>query len=192
MQNAKHFIRLRVSLGSQILVPLVWVKEAKRFFSYYPFISLFLLSGSQRSNWSCCRYLEQSETFFTSLTFKVSEHMGQTDSVSKSLKQTHTNTENQWRGGWLYRWIDRWTMDGWDLLGELRIESREITVWADTPILLDQVTTLKIMTHTSIRLCNSAYTHQKVKSSLLSLQSPISQEWNIAPRERVKIGPGFF
>lgn len=42
-------------------------------------------------------------------------------------------------------------MDGGDLLGELRVESRKITVWADTPIFLDQVTTLKMMTHTSIR-----------------------------------------
>lgn len=49
----------------------------------------------------------------------------------------------------LWRW---WTahmpvMD-WDLLGKLRVQSREFTVWADTPVLLDQVTTLRRTIHT--------------------------------------------
>jgi len=82
----KQYQQKRSLLLSFRHYPFVWIKTVRDIFSLIT-LSSFLLSRSQRSSWSCCRYLEQSETFFTSLTFKVSEHMGQTDSVSKSLKQ---------------------------------------------------------------------------------------------------------
>lgn len=77
---------LKVQTFHTVNIYLLYLKQIENlsfdWHDIYVHASCFVLHWSSSS---ACRYVEQSEIFFTCLTLRVSEHMGHTVSVSSNL-----------------------------------------------------------------------------------------------------------